>query len=60
MIWVLNGVVFAGVQFAYVIMSMADDDDDDDDEPRGGLRAPAPVFLAEPIPIPVENTPRRR
>lgn len=57
--WVLNGVVFAAVQFAYAIMSMADDDDDDD-EPRGGHRAPAPVFLAEPIPIRVENTPRRR
>jgi hypothetical protein len=58
MMWILNGVVFAGVQFAYVIMSMADDDDDD--EPRGGLRARAPVFLAEPIPIRVEDTRRRR
>jgi hypothetical protein len=60
MMWILNGVVFAGVQFAYVIMSMADDDDDDDDEPRGGLRARAPVFLAEPIPIRVEDARRRR
>ena len=57
MMWILNGVVFAGVQFAYVIMSIADDDDD---EPRGGLRARAPVFLAEPIPIRVEDKPRRR
>ena len=60
MMWILNGVVFAGVQLAYVIMSMADDHDDDDNEPRGGLRARAPVFLAELIPIRVEDTPRRR
>ncbi len=27
MLWFMNGIVFAGVQFAYVIMSMAQKDD---------------------------------
>ncbi len=45
--WVLNGIVFAGVQFAFAIMSMADKDDDDDE---GGGRGA--VWLAEPVPIP--------
>ncbi len=44
--WVLNGIVFAGVQFAFAIMSMADKDDDDDE---GGRREE--VWLAEPIPL---------
>lgn len=44
--WVLNGIVFAGVQFAIAIMGMADDDDDDRD---GGLFAR--VHLAEPVPV---------
>lgn len=50
LLWLFNGVVFGGVQFAIAIMRMADDDDDDDDE--GGLRAP--VWLAEPVPVPVK------
>lgn len=45
-LWVSNGIVFAGVQFGIAIMRMADDDDD---EPRGGKR-----FMARaPEPIPV-------
>lgn len=36
-LWLSNGVLFAGVQFAIAIMNMADKDDD---EPRGGTRAP--------------------
>lgn len=34
-LWVANGIVFAGVQFAIAVMRMKDDDDD---EPRGGHR----------------------
>ena len=34
-LWVANGVVFAGVQFAIAVMRMKDDDDDDH---HGGLR----------------------
>ncbi len=37
MLFLANGVVFAGVQFAIAVMGMAEDDDDD--EPRGGLGA---------------------
>lgn len=44
MIFVFQGVVFAGVQFAIAVMRLAEDDDD---TPRGGLRA-------ELIPIPVK------
>lgn len=40
--WVLNGIVFAGVQFSVAIMLMADDDKDDG--PRGGLRVPVRVM----------------
>lgn len=35
--WVLNGIVFAGVQFGIAIMGMRDDNDDDDDGPRGPM-----------------------
>ncbi len=44
--WVLNGIVFAGVQFAVAVMLMADNGDRDDG-PRGGsvvsVRVPAKV-----------------
>lgn len=44
--WVLNGIVFAGVQFAVAIMLMGDSDDDDDTGPRGGMRIPIRVPAA--------------
>jgi predicted branched-subunit amino acid permease len=31
LLWLFNGIVFAGVQFGITIMLMKDDDDDDDD-----------------------------
>lgn len=37
-LWVLNGIVFAGVQFGISVMRMAEDDRD-----SGGKRDPAPV-----------------
>ncbi len=45
MLWVFNGIVFAGVQFGIAIMNMGDDDDDDDKGHRGrvGLHVPIPV-----------------
>ncbi|MBI1416122.1 MAG: hypothetical protein GC146_02765 [Limimaricola sp.] len=46
LLWLFNGLVFAGVQFGIAIMGMAEDDDD---EPRGGTRAR--VMLAEPVPV---------
>lgn len=47
MIFLFQGVVFAGVQFAIAVMRMAEDDDQD---PRGGLRQHAdlvPVKVAQ-------------
>ena len=44
MLWLFNGMVFAGVQFAVAIMGMAEDDDDDDDD--GGHFAREPVAVA--------------
>ncbi len=44
MIWFMNGIVFAGVQFAYAIMSMAEKPD----HPRGGT----PVAHGlKPVPV---------
>ena len=47
-LWMANGIVFAGVQFAIAVMAMKDDDDD---EPRGGLRQH--VMRHDPVAIPV-------
>jgi len=54
-LWVSNGIVFAGVQFAITIMGMAGKNDDDD---TGGKRDDLPV-LAAPMPIPVKVSERR-
>ncbi|MDA5556243.1 hypothetical protein [Shimia sp. MMG029] len=54
--WVLNGIVFAGVQFGIAIMRLKDDD-----QPRGGKRQMMPVMLAEPVPVKVDRrTPQQR
>ncbi|MCK0149047.1 hypothetical protein MWU54_03350 [Marivita sp. S6314] len=53
LLWLFNGIVFAGVQFGIAVTLMrSDDDDDDDDDHRGH-----PVGLT---PIPVEATAPRR
>lgn len=44
MLWVFNGIVFAGVQFGIYIMMLARDD-----TPRGGRRAPL-----HPVPVEAE------
>lgn len=49
MLFIFNGLVFAGVQFAVAIMLMADDDDDDDKGHRD------PIALRDPIPIRVRH-----
>lgn len=54
-LWVSNGIVFAGVQFAITIMSMAGKDDDDD---QGGKRDELPV-LSDPLPVRVAASHRR-
>ncbi|MGH1577503.1 hypothetical protein [Planktotalea sp.] len=55
MLWLFNGIVFAGVQFAISIMRMKDDDDD---EPRGGHRQRLLQREPQLIPIRVEARPR--
>lgn len=46
MLWVFNGIVFAGVQFALALPKGHGADDDDK-----GRRDALPVFLAEPVPV---------
>lgn len=56
-LWIANGVIFAGVQFAIAVMRMKDDDDKG---PRGGHRqrvappvqGPIPVRVAAKAPMP--------
>ncbi len=43
--WVLNGIVFSGVQFAWAITAVAAQDDADDTT-GGGPRQPVPVLVA--------------
>lgn len=43
MLWVANGVVFAGVQFGIAIMSMADDTDG----PHRGEMIPIPIRVRD-------------
>ncbi|WP_116598724.1 hypothetical protein [Primorskyibacter marinus] len=50
MLWVFNGIVFAGVQFGIAIMRMQDDDEG----PRGGRG------LREYATVPVRVEPRKR
>ena len=52
MLFMFNGIVFAGVQFAIAIMRM-----EQDDTPTGGTRSPLVVDY-QPIAIPVEETRR--
>ena len=49
MLFVMNGIIFAGVQFAIAIMRLADDDT----PPRGGLLAPN-VRRAVPVKVPAK------
>ncbi|OWU83231.1 hypothetical protein ATO6_18970 [Oceanicola sp. 22II-s10i] len=45
LLWFFNGIVFAGVQFAYRIMRMADKPEG----PRGGTRAPVTLRGLAPV-----------
>ena len=47
-LWLANGIVFAGVQFAIAVMRMKDDDDDDR---GGGTRSPVRVDMTRPVPV---------
>jgi hypothetical protein len=52
MLFMGNGIVFAGVQFGITVMRMGDDDD----APRGGVREP----VAIPVRIAATQDSRRR
>jgi hypothetical protein len=54
MLFMGNGVVFAGVQFGITVMRMGDDE-----PPRGGLRDPVAVPAAIPVPISDDRGQRR-
>ncbi|MDG1429991.1 MAG: hypothetical protein P8L68_10810 [Paracoccaceae bacterium] len=53
MLWVSNGIVFAGVQFGIRVMLMADG-------PQGPLSGSRFYGIAEPIPVKVEAREKRR
>lgn len=59
MVFMFQGVVFAGVQFAIAVMSLAEKDD----TPRGGLRdliaPPVDSRIPVPVPVRVKVTPRK-
>ena len=55
MLFMFNGIVFAGVQFAIAIMRMAKTDD----KPGGGKRDALPVLQPEPVPVRVQSRPGR-
>jgi hypothetical protein len=55
-LWISNGIIFAGVQFGIAIMRMKDDDDDDS---HGGLRQHAAERREyATIPVPAEEEPQ--
>ena len=56
MVFMFQGVIFAGVQFGIAVMSMADDDSG----PKGGLRDYLLPEINSQIPVPVKVTAPKR
>ena len=54
-LWFMNGIVFAGVQFGWAVMALAEDDNG----PRGGSPV-AQEFLAIPVPVEKPKGPMHR
>lgn len=54
-LWFAHGIVFAGVQFAWAVMAMAEREDSG---PRGNTPVRAQEFRT--VPVPVEDGPRAR
>jgi hypothetical protein len=50
MLWIFNGIVFAGVQFSIAIMRLSDDD-----TPGGGKRQTQMTPDLVPLTVPAEN-----
>ncbi len=59
MLFIGNGVVFAGVQFAWVVMRMADSDDTPGGGKRDRLPIPPQAAMAT-VPVPVIAGEKRR
>lgn len=53
LLFMFNGIVFAGVQFGITIMRMAEEDDAD-----GGKKQNEPVLNEALVPVPVRTPPR--
>ena len=51
-LWFAHGIVFAGVQFAWAVMSMAEREDNG---PRGGTPVATREYLAVPVPVEDNN-----
>lgn len=52
LLWLFNGIVFAGAQFAFVIMGMARDTDEDEDR---GSRMPVDQAHSVAVPVPARE-----
>lgn len=52
MLWFMNGIVFAGVQFAWAVMALAEDNND----PRGGTPI---MHKMVPVRVPAEGRSRQ-
>ena len=50
MLFMFNGIIFAGAQFAVTILRM-----EEKEPPRGGPRAPDPVRALVPVPVRVRD-----
>jgi hypothetical protein len=46
MLFMFNGIIFAGAQFAFTILRM-----EEPEAPKGGTRSPQPVCSLTPIPV---------
>jgi len=46
LLWIVNGIVFVGVQFGWAVMALAEKDDT-----QHGWTPAAPEYLAVPIPV---------
>lgn len=55
-LFVCSGTIFAGVQFGYAVMGLAEDKE----PPRGGLRQHASLQQAALIPVRVEASVKRK
>ncbi len=54
-LWFMNGIVFAGVQFGWAVMALAETDS----SPRGGTPV-AHEYLAVPVPVKVADGRQRQ